>query len=390
MIRTSKLIPLDTPAFVYDENKILKQIKLLVKVKKRSGVKIVFPAKSFAVPDGLKFIASFLDGFSVSSIFEAQLARSIGGTSKSIHITTPGFKLEEILPVSRVCDYISFNSLSQWEKHNEVAGKGASCGLRINPQISFLNDERYDPCRRRSKLGTPLDALKMAEKKRSGLLSNVRGLLFHTNCESNDLSNLFKTVQHIDIHLGELLPRLDWINLGGGYLFEKGQDLQMLTDAVILLKKKYDLETFFEPGKAIVGSAGVIVSSVIDIFQSEDRMVAVLDTTVNHMPEVFEYQYKPDIAQESEDGKHSYILAGATCLAGDIFGEHRFDEPLKIGARIVFENMGAYTLVKANMFNGINLPTIYAYTLGGKLEMKRRFTYEDFLSRCGANGNVPL
>jgi carboxynorspermidine decarboxylase len=58
------------------------------------------------------------------------------------------------------------------------------------------------------------------------------------------------------------------------------------------------------------------------------------------MPEVFEYQYKPEVAQESEEGKYSYILAGATCLAGDVFGEYRFDTPLKIGSRIVFEKHG--------------------------------------------------
>lgn len=77
MVRTSKSIPLDTPAFVYDENRVLKQIDLLLKVKKRSGIKVIFPVKSFAVPDGLKLIARFLDGFSVSSIFEAQLARNV-------------------------------------------------------------------------------------------------------------------------------------------------------------------------------------------------------------------------------------------------------------------------------------------------------------------------
>ena len=72
-----------------------------------------------------------------------------------------------------------------------------------------------------------------------------------------------------------------------------------------------------------------------------------------------------------------------TCLAGDVFGEYAFDEPLEIGSRVIFANVGAYTLVKAHMFNGVNLPSIYAYTTEGKLELKKRFTYEDFKSRCG-------
>jgi len=120
------------------------------------------------------------------------------------------------------------------------------------------------------------------------------------------------------------------------------------------------------------------------MFKIDDRYIAVLDSTINHMPEVFEYQYKPNIKNESKNGKYNYILAGASCLAGDLFGEYTFDEPLEIGSKIVFENMGAYTLVKSNMFNGINLPSIYSYTLGGDLKLIKQFDYNDFLSRCGA------
>ena len=155
-------------------------------------------------------------------------------------------------------------------------------------------------------------------------------------------------------------------------------------EAVSFLREKYDVDVFFEPGKAIVGDAGYIVSAVIDIFESDGQTIAILDTSVNHMPEVFEYQYRPDVTQDSEEGAYIYTLAGCTCLAGDLFGDYKFKEPLEIGSRIVFEGMGAYTLVKANMFNGVNLPSIYALTTEGKLELKKQFGYEDFKSRCGA------
>ena len=85
----------------------------------------------------------------------------------------------------------------------------------------------------------------------------------------------------------------------------------------------------------------------------------MLDTTVNHMPEVFEYQFRPDVVGASDLGAHEYVLAGMSCLAGDVFGEYRFDEPLRVGSRVVFSNAGAYTIVKANTFNGIPLPAIY-------------------------------
>ncbi|MBI4683123.1 MAG: 2Fe-2S ferredoxin, partial [Nitrospirae bacterium] len=263
------------------------------------------------------------------------------------------------------------------------------CGLRVNTQLPFVKDNRYNPCRKHSKLGVPLDKLASISNNGNTTLRGLKGILFHTNCESTSFNHLLKTVKHLDAHIPRLLKQIEWVNMGGGYMFDESRSLDKFTEAVTFLKDKYNVEVFIEPGKGIVGKAGHLVSSVVDIFDSDGKNIAVLDTTVNHMPEVFEYQFKPDIMQESENGKYKYILAGSTCLAGDLFGEYSFDEPLELGSRIVFENMGAYTLVKANMFNGINLPSIYVYTKDGKLELVKKFGYEDFLSRCGVKNNVP-
>lgn len=296
-------------------------------------------------------------------------------------------KKDDLSRISELCDYISFNSLSQYERDRNSLSNHVSCGLRINPQLPFVGDDRYNPCRKHSKLGVPLNLLREITENGFNHLHSVKGIHFHTNCESTDFEPLFKTVRHIDANLPKLLGQIEWINLGGGYLFEEGQNIDRFVDAVNFLRNRYDVDVIFEPGKAIVGDAGYIVSSVVDIFESDGKKIVILDTSVNHMPEVFEYQYKPDIMRESEDGEYMYTLAGCTCLAGDMFGEYRFDEPLEIGSRIVFEDMGAYTMVKANMFNGINLPSIYAYTLEGKLELKKQYDYEDFLRRCGVDNN---
>ncbi len=376
-------VKLYSPAFVYDENCILQSFQALGSLHKKLGFKILFPLKSFSITDGLRFMAPLVDGFSVSSLFEAKLARDILGNQNAVHITTPGFRPDEIPIISELCDYISFNSLSQWERYHEEISSKASCGIRINTELAFIKDDRYNPCRKGSKLGVPLS--KLSEISNDGFkpLHEVKGLHFHTNCESTDFDQLFQTVLHIESHLPELLGQVDWVNLGGGYLFEEGQNFDKLIEAIALLRDKYDVEVFFEPGKAIVGGAGYIISSVIDVFENDGQTIAILDTSVNHMPEVFEYSYRPDVMQESRNGKYLYTLAGATCLAGDLFGEYSFDEPLEIGSRITFLDMGSYTLVKAHMFNGVNLPTIYAHTLDGKLELKKQFDYEDYKSRWG-------
>lgn len=377
---------LSSPFFVYDEQIIKFNVQVAIDIKNSPNV--LFPLKPIVIYNLLEIIENDIKGLSVSSLFEAKLANEVIGKASSIHYTTPGLKPEEIEELVEICDYITFNSLPQWDRFRYQAIGKVKCGLRINPQLSVVEDQRYDPCRKHSKLGVPIDQLITTINNRPDTLQGISGIHFHTNCDSDDFSPLLKTVKHLDSEIPSLLEKIEWINMGGGYLFDDPVNLDAFHQAVDLLKSKYGLEIFIEPGAAIVRSAGYIVSSVLDMFESDRKTIAVLDTTVNHMPEVFEYQYRPEVQGDVKGEKYSYILAGCSCLAGDVFGEYTFDEPLEVGSRVVFLNMGAYTLVKAHMFNGINLPTIYSLNTDGELEEIKRFGYEDFLSRCGVNNSV--
>ena len=70
-------------------------------------------------------------------------------------------------------------------------------------------------------------------------------------------------------------------------------------------------------------------------------------------------------------------------MAGDVFGKYKFENPLKVGDKVVFGSLGAYAMPKWSYFNGINLPTIYLLTKDGDLILKKSFTFEEFASRCG-------
>jgi carboxynorspermidine decarboxylase len=377
--------PVITPAFIYDEGGITENIKNIRQFISDALCRLLFPLKSFSIVDALSLIEAYVDGFSVSSLFEARLAKQILGSTKTIHLTTPGLRADEIDEISALCNFIAFNSLSQFEHLQKVAHGKASCGIRINPQLSFVKDKRYDPCRTQSKLGIPLTHVAEKLKNHSLPVKDIKGIHFHTNCESTELDQLVSTLMHIEKHLSELLRKIDWINMGGGYLFQDHNEMNRLAETLFLLRKKYDIKIYFEPGKAIVANAGYIVSTVIDLFENDGCEIAVLDTSVNHMPEVFEYQYKPTVMQEAPKGKYKYVLAGSSCLAGDVFGMYRFNAPIREGSQIIFENMGAYTLVKANMFNGMNLPNLYSYNKKGGIELKKQFSYEEYISRCGGS-----
>lgn len=369
---------LDTPAFVYDVSAIQANLEKLAVTGQHPGCHLIYSIKALSYQAVLEIIRPYVSGFSTSSLFECRLAREIAGPEKSVHLTSPGLRVQEMQEIRNYCDYISFNSLSQWQQYRQWAN-GMQCGLRINPGISFARDARYDPCRPHSKLGVPLAQLPAVDDPVWS--EGITGLHIHNNCESVEYGELMRTVEQLVVQAPGLLERMSWLNLGGGYLLSTTEQLSALSGFIQSVSSEYNLQLFFEPGKAIVGNAGYLAASVVDVFDSSDMAIAILDTTVNHLPEVFEYQYQPSILQEQPDGKYTYRLAGASCLSGDIFGDYCFDRPLEPGNRIIFRNVGAYTMVKANMFNGINLPTVYCVNEAGKLVLQKKHSYDDYRYR---------
>ena len=378
---------IDTPAFVYDERVINRLLDYTGPLRGGGHCGVLFAIKAFSFAPAMRSMATRLDGFAVSSLFEARLARSVLGDSGTVHITTPGLRGDELDETGSLCDYVAFNSLSQWERHSRRLRGRANCGLRVNPQLSFADDSRYDPCRPQSKLGVPLEVLAAVWRDNPDRLEGVRGLLFHSNCDSEDFGELEATVERLRAHIPGLLERMEWLNLGGGYLFEEDGEpcdsLDKLCNAVDSLHSEYGAQVFIEPGSGLVRAAGYFVATVLDLFPSGGATVAVLDTSVNHMPEVFEYGFQPDLVGHDDNAPHEYLLAGCTCLAGDLFGAYRFPDRLRVGDRVVFRNSGSYTLTKASTFNGVALPSVYALTADGKLVLQVRPSYAEFAARWG-------
>jgi carboxynorspermidine decarboxylase len=322
-----------------------------------------------------------VDGFSVSSLFEAVLARNILQDAR-IQLISPIIRERELDEIISLCGRITVNSFRQARTVLTRGVDSVDLGIRLNPKIKCVEDERYDPCRRNSKLGVSLQALVECIKREPNNLSHVSGLHFHTNCDSSDLRQLAATIRVVGTVLASQRGRFRWLNIGGGYTLEDEQP-RAAVEALAELADRQELEILMEPGAAFVRSAGYFVGTVVDLLNGDDLRVAVLDLSVNHWPEVFEYQFEPDVVGHVDDGRYTYQFAGCSCLPGDLFGTYSFDEPMEIGSRVVFANAGAYSLVKAHLFNGINLPDIYALTENGELVLKKSFTYEDFASRWG-------
>lgn len=370
-----------TPAFIMQLGKIRASAEQIV--LEAQPAKILYSIKASSQIRCLETVTQIVEGIAVSSQFEARLA-STSCCRDKVHFCGLAAYPHELQSLVEHCGVFTLNSLAP----SKLRESGRRWGVRTNPGLSVADDLRYDPCRRNSKLGVSLDRIFRAWSE--GSLYGISGIHFHTACCCSSWEPLLRTVKLIEEQLAPMMYELEWMNLGGGYQWDEVTDFGPLQEAVDLLVNSYGLEVFLEPGSGIVNSAGSLISSVVDMFESDGKAVAILDTSVNHLPEVFEYQYEPDVAEHVDGAPHKYILAGCSCLAGDLFGEYTFEEPLDIGSRITFENVGAYSLVKANMFNGINLPSIYILQEDGRLELIREFTYEDYLARCGGESHAVM
>ncbi len=376
----------ETPAFVLDVRRIREAMAQWQAVRKDAGANVLYALKPLVHPDALATLSEGLDGFAVSSLFEAKAAKEYLREEQTLSITTPAYRDDQWESLCNLCDHIVLNSLSQWERLGKQSSGRVSVGLRVNPGISFVEDDRYNACRRNSKLGVPVAMLTEATRQSPGLLAGLEGIHFHTNCDSTDFGALRSTVQHLVYHLDSVLSRVRWINLGGGYLLFPESDTGPLYEIIALLRARYPaVAIYLEPGAGLIRGAGYLVTTVLDLLPGEDTPIVILDTTVNHAPEVFEYQFEPQPLGTGYDYPYRYILAGATCLAGDLFGTHTFPTPLTVGSRIVFPNRGAYTWAKAHWFNGINLPTLYTISASGILSKRKAFDYTEYHARMGWN-----
>lgn len=366
-----------TPYFLVDEARLIHNLEILKEVRERAGCKILLAQKAFSMYAVYPLLRNYLDGSTASGLYEARLGKEYFGGET--HVFSPAYRSDEFEQILHYADHIVFNSPSQVKKYAKQTKEAQkSIGLRLNPECSTQEGHAiYDPCAPGSRLGTTLENLD------EGIIPILDGFHFHTLCEQ-DSDDLEKTVEAVECKFGHYLKGKKWLNLGGGHhITRPGYDLERLIRIIRHLKETYDLEVYLEPGEAVVLNAGFLVSKVLEIVKN-GISIAILDTSAAcHMPDVLEMPYRPPLQKSGlpEEKAYTYRLAGPTCLAGDVIGDYSFDQPLKEGDVLVFEDMALYTMVKTNTFNGMPLPSIVLQKADGTQQLIRAFGYEDFKNR---------
>ncbi len=205
--------------------------------------------------------------------------------------------------------------------------------------------------------------------------------------EEIELDNMEEDTEEIDNEFGltDSVGKIKWINLGGGHhVTREDYDRDGLIRLIRYIRERYDIDVYLEPGEAIALDAGYLVTTVMDIVQTDRIPVLILDTSaVCHMPDVVEMPYRPPLKDSEQPGEmnYTYRLSSRTCLSGDIMGDYSFETEKNIGDRLFFEDMAIYSMVKNNTFNGMPLPDIDIMHENGEVEVIKHFGYQDYKSR---------
>ena len=343
-----------SPAYVLEEAKLIRNLEWLKRVQDEAEIHIICALKGFSFHHVFPLVKKYLHGATASSLHEAKLVHE--KMQVKSHTYCPVYLPQEFDEIQAISSHITFNSLSQYECYKAKMLPTISYGLRVNPGYSEIETDLYNPASPNSRLGIPHQQL--SDKLPDG----IEGLHFHALCENTSYT-LERVLASFEKLYHPLIQQAKWINMGGGHLItRKDYEPNHLIQVLKTFKSKYPniQEIILEPGSAVGWQTGVLVSTVIDIVHHGNIPTAMLDVSFTcHLPDCLEMPYKPMVLGSVEHKtEFEYNLGGMSCLAGDFMGTWFFNQALKIGDKLVFDDMIHYTMVKTSTFNGINLPDI--------------------------------
>ena len=380
---------LQDPCYILEEDKLIKNLEILNSVQQASGAKILLALKGFAFWASFDLVSQYLKGITASGVYEAQLGyeefRKYNKYAE-ISVFSPAFRECDIKSIIPYADHIIFNSFSQYSSFKHlIKDTDIEIGLRVNPMYSEVTPFIYNPCVEGSRLGIIPSEFENGVLKYG--MDNICGIHFHTHCEQ-DSRALLRTLVYFERYFGKYLLNLKWVNFGGGHhITREGYDIELLIRIIRDFKAKYNnIDIYLEPGEAIGWQCGVLVGEVIDLVKNKFNIAITNLSASTHMPDCIEMPYTPSIygakiTTLDSNSKFRYRLGSPSCLAGDVIGDYEFEKELKVGDKIIVEDMIHYTIVKNNTFNGIPLPSLGILRRNGEFNIIKRFGYEDYKHR---------
>ena len=356
-----------TPCYIYSHATLIRHIRAYDSAFKNVPHLIAFAMKANSNLAILRLMAKEGSGVDIVSGGELFRALKAGVAPSKIVFAGVGKNAEEIRAALKA-GILMFNIESSAEMHaiNDVAasvGKIAPVALRINPDIDPKTHPYISTGLKKSKFGIAADRA-LEEFRVASTLKHIHivGVHAHIGSQLTEVTPFVESLKKVIVLVNTLKGQginIRYLNIGGGlgitYSDEKPPLPHELADAVSPLVTGLDLTLVMEPGRVIVGNAGILVTKALYEKIGESKRFIIVDAAMNDLIRPSLYSAYHDIRPVSEAlnhrPKHSVDVVGPVCESGDFLAKDRSLPEVKPGDLLAVMSAGAYGFVMASNYN---------------------------------------
>lgn len=354
-----------TPIYCYSLNEIEKKFQLFKNTLNELNPLILFAMKSNYNPNILSLLSKLGCGVDVVSQGEIELALSAGMSPKKIVFSGVG-KTDKEISFALKKNILQLNvesveELYEIEKISKANKKKIEISLRVNPNIDANTHKKISTGSYGDKFGIPHDDI-IEIFKTFGNNKNlqINGLAIHIGSQITDINpfkKAFKKLRDIILLLKKNGFNIKKIDLGGGIgINYNNNNVICLEEYKNQIKKNFDdlqVEILLEPGRFLVGSAGILLTQVIRIKNAGNQKFLILDCGMNDLirPSMYNAYHKILPVRLSRRKFVKYDVVGPICESGDIFAKDRKLNELKKGDFLVICSVGAYGTCMTSYYN---------------------------------------
>ncbi len=389
-----------TPTYIYVEDIIRERCQLLQSLFPELPVSWLYAVKANDNPHVLEIIASEGFGFDTVSYEEVLLCMKLGTSPENIFYTENNMTDAEMHGAAGQGVMLNIGSLGRLKSYCE-AYPGSECSIRIKPDISDGHHKKVDTGNQDSKFGIRLDLIAEAVDIANEHHVRICGIHAHIGSGIREPENLLSEIEVL-LNVSEKMEDLRFINFGGGMPipYKKDESSFDLNRFAQMASVRFDsyinnsnrkVAFFFEPGRWVVGPAGILMAQVNTVKDQGRKVFLGTDTGFNHLlrPALYDaYHEVVNISSGLGSGTQKYHVAGNICESGDILGFDRTLPVSKPGDYLAILDAGAYGMTMASHYNRRALPAEVLITKDGfhKTIRKRKTadqTVDDFLKETG-------
>ena len=380
-----------TPVYVYDSEKIIKQLNELKNAFSDHTLRIKYAAKALTNISILKLMKREGVGIDVVSIQEAEIAIIAGFEPSEILFTPNSVAFEEIKQGVELGLVVNIDNISILEQFGNEYHGSVPCCVRLNPHIMAGGNHKISTGHIGSKFGISIYQLPhlLSIVRTYGI--NVTGMHMHTGSDILD-AEIFLRMAEILFGMAREFPDLRFIDFGSGFKvpYQENDHTTNVYDLGVKLGKSFKefcagygrkLEIWFEPGKYLVSEAGSLLVTANVVKVTPATVFVGVDSGFNHLIRPMMYESFHDIVNISNPGstKRIYTIVGNICET-DTFGSDRKLNEVREGDILAIKNAGAYGYSMASNYNS-RLRPAEVMVIDGKAKLiRKRETIQDLIA----------